>query len=155
MYFHVSANIVVNIFRVSYLYLHFKEWFISYITIHFNLYCALLLYCGSWEDTVQYILSGNWMPHFLGSKAHNHHSKDLRAGICTNPQKGPQCMNRMIDLSDWCSRCIVCARLMHEKNTGKDYHRRDNNLFNYLFIYYNLMANKSKCTHRQSPKDNL
>ena len=28
-------------------------------------------------------------------------SKDLHAGICANPQKGPQCMNRiMIDLSD-------------------------------------------------------
>ena len=27
-------------------------------------------------------------------------SKDLHAGICTNPQKGAQCMNRMIDLSD-------------------------------------------------------
>ena len=27
-------------------------------------------------------------------------SKDLHAGICTNPQKGAQCMNRIIDLSD-------------------------------------------------------
>ena len=27
-------------------------------------------------------------------------SKDLHALICTNPQKGAQCMNRMIDLSD-------------------------------------------------------
>ena len=27
-------------------------------------------------------------------------SKDLHAGVCTNPQKGAQCMNRMIDLSD-------------------------------------------------------
>ena len=27
-------------------------------------------------------------------------SKDLHAGICTNPQKGAQCINRMIDLSD-------------------------------------------------------
>ena len=27
-------------------------------------------------------------------------SKDLHAGICANPQKGAQCMNRMIDLSD-------------------------------------------------------
>ena len=26
-------------------------------------------------------------------------SKDLRAGICANPQKGAQCMNRMIDSS--------------------------------------------------------
>ena len=26
--------------------------------------------------------------------------QDLHAGICTNPQKGAQCMNRMIDLSD-------------------------------------------------------
>ena len=27
-------------------------------------------------------------------------SRDLHAGICANPQKGAQCMNRMIDLSD-------------------------------------------------------
>ena len=27
-------------------------------------------------------------------------SKDLLAGICTNPQKGAQCMNRIIDSSD-------------------------------------------------------
>ena len=27
-------------------------------------------------------------------------SKDLHAGICANPQKGAQCMNRMIDLSN-------------------------------------------------------
>ena len=27
-------------------------------------------------------------------------SKDLHAGICTNPQKRSQCMNRMIDLCD-------------------------------------------------------
>ena len=27
-------------------------------------------------------------------------SQDLHAGICTNPQKGSQCMNRMIDLCD-------------------------------------------------------
>ena len=27
-------------------------------------------------------------------------SKDLHAGICANLQKGAQCMNRMIDLSD-------------------------------------------------------
>ena len=26
--------------------------------------------------------------------------KDLHAGICANPQKGAQCMNRTIDLSD-------------------------------------------------------
>ena len=44
MYFHVSANIVVNIFTVSYLHLQFKVWFISYITINFNLHCALLLW---------------------------------------------------------------------------------------------------------------
>ena len=25
---------------------------------------------------------------------------DLHGGICANPQKGAQCMNRMIDLSD-------------------------------------------------------
>ena len=54
-------------------------------------------------------------------------SKDLHAGICTNPQKGAQCMNRMIDLSDWRSRSMVCARLMHKKNTSKDCDKRDNN----------------------------
>ena len=27
-------------------------------------------------------------------------SKDLHAGICANPQKAAQCMNRMIDLTD-------------------------------------------------------
>ena len=54
-------------------------------------------------------------------------SKDLHAGICTNPQKGAQCMNRMIDLSDWRSRCMVCARLLHKKNTSKDSDNRDNN----------------------------
>ena len=27
-------------------------------------------------------------------------SKDLHAGICANPRKGAQCMNRMIDSSD-------------------------------------------------------
>ena len=35
-------------------------------------------------------------------------------------------INRMIDLSDWCSRCMVCARLMQKKNTNKDCDRRDN-----------------------------
>ena len=41
-------------------------------------------------------------------------SKDLHAGICTNPQKGAWCMNKMIDLSDWCPRCMVCVQLMHK-----------------------------------------
>ena len=27
-------------------------------------------------------------------------SNDVHAGICPNPQKGAQCMNRIIDLSD-------------------------------------------------------
>ena len=27
-------------------------------------------------------------------------SKDLLAGVCTNPQEGAYCMNRMTDLSD-------------------------------------------------------
>ena len=31
---------------------------------------------------------------------HDRYSKDLHAGICTNPQKGAQCMNRMNDMSD-------------------------------------------------------
>ena len=36
-------------------------------------------------------------------------------------------MNRMIDLSDWRSRGMVCARLMHKKDTRKDCDKRDNN----------------------------
>ena len=31
---------------------------------------------------------------------YDRNSKDLHAGIRANPQKGAQCMNRMIDLSD-------------------------------------------------------
>ena len=116
---------------------------------------TVVIPCGCW--CTWYSKEGDGRKHqesIIGSYC-DRDPKDLPTGICANPQKGPQCMNRMIDLSDWCCRCIVCARLMHEKNTSKDYHRRDNNLFNYLFIYYNLMANNSKCTHRQSPKDNL
>ena len=53
-------------------------------------------------------------------------------------------MNRMIDLSDWRSRCMVCARLMHKNNTREDCDNRDNNnnnnyinvLYIYLFIYF-------------------
>ena len=36
----------------------------------------------------------------------------------------------MIDLGDWCPRCMVCARLMHKKNTSKDCDRRDSNVDN-------------------------
>ena len=36
-------------------------------------------------------------------------------------------MNRKIDLSDLRSRYMLCARLMHRKNTRKDYDKRDNN----------------------------
>ena len=39
-------------------------------------------------------------------------------------------MIRMIDLGDWCPRCMVCARLMHKKNTSKDCDRRDSNVDN-------------------------
>ena len=45
--------------------------------------------------------------------------KDLHARICTNPQEGSYCMNRMIDLSDRCSRCMVCTRLMHKRTAAK------------------------------------
>ena len=37
---------------------------------------------------------------FNNNNNNNNNKKDLHAGICTNPQKGAQCMNRMIDLSD-------------------------------------------------------
>ena len=36
-------------------------------------------------------------------------------------------MNRMIDLSHGRSRCMVCARMMHKKNTSKDCDNRDSN----------------------------
>ena len=39
-------------------------------------------------------------------------------------------MNSMIVFSDWCSRCTVCTRLMHKKNTSKDCVLRDNTATN-------------------------
>ena len=39
-------------------------------------------------------------------------------------------MNSMIVFSDWCSRCMVCTRLMHKKNTSKDFVWRDNTATN-------------------------
>ena len=39
-------------------------------------------------------------------------------------------MNSMIVFSDWCSRCMVCTRLMHKKNTSKDCVWRDNTATN-------------------------
>ena len=53
--------------------------------------------------------------------------EDLHAGICTNPQEGSWSMNRITDLSNWFSRCMVCTRLIHKKNTSKDCDRRENN----------------------------
>ena len=69
-------------------------------------------------------------------------SKDLHAGICSNPQKDAQCMNRMIDLSDWRSRCMVCARLMHKKNNSKECDKRNNNNNNNNNNNYNYNNNK-------------
>ena len=39
-------------------------------------------------------------------------------------------MNSIIVFSDWCSRCTVCTRLMHKKNTSKDCVLRDNTATN-------------------------
>ena len=39
-------------------------------------------------------------------------------------------MNSMIGFSDWCSRCMVCTRLMHKKNTSKECVLRDNTATN-------------------------
>ena len=39
-------------------------------------------------------------------------------------------MNSMIVYSDWCSRCMVCTRLMHKKNTSKECVLRDNTATN-------------------------
>ena len=39
-------------------------------------------------------------------------------------------MNSMIVFSDWCSRCMVCTRLMHKKNTSRDCVWRDNTATN-------------------------
>ena len=75
--------------------------------------------------------------------------KDLHAGICTNPQNSAWGMNRMIDLSDWCSRCMVCARLMHKKNTGKDCDKRENNNDNGNFICVFECTIVNLATYRQ------
>ena len=37
---------------------------------------------------------------YIRESYYDRDSKDLHAGICANPQKGAQCVNRMIDLSD-------------------------------------------------------
>ena len=73
------------------------------------------------------IINGRKHHESIRESYYDRDSKDMHAGICTNPQKGAQCMNRMIDLSDSRSRCMVCARLMHKKNTSKDCDNRDNN----------------------------
>ena len=56
--------------------------------------------CGCW--CAWYSKEGYGRKHqeSIRESYYDRDSKDLHAGICTNPQKGAQCMNRMIDLSD-------------------------------------------------------
>ena len=54
-------------------------------------------------------------------------------------------MNRLIDLSDYCLRCMVCARPMHKRNTSKDCDRRDNNNNNNEIIIIIIIITMIKC----------
>ena len=56
--------------------------------------------CGCW--CTWYTEEGYGIKHqeSIRESYYDRDSKDLHAGICTNPQKGSQCMNRMIDLCD-------------------------------------------------------
>ena len=58
----------------------------------------------------------------------------------------------MIDLSDRRFRCMVCARLMHKKNTIKDFDKRDNNN-NHNNVNNNNNNNNSKVNN--SDNNNL
>ena len=82
--------------------------------------------CGCWCTWYGEKGYGRKHQESIRESYYDRDSKDLRAGICANRQKGAQCMNRMIDLSDSRCRCMVCARLMHKKNTSKDCDKRDN-----------------------------
>ena len=56
--------------------------------------------CGCWCAWYSEEGCGRKHQESIRESYYDRDSKDLHAGICTNPQKGAQCMNRMIDLSD-------------------------------------------------------
>ena len=56
--------------------------------------------CGWWCTWYSEEGYGRKHQESIRESYYDRDSKDLHAGICTNPQKGAQCMNRMIDLSD-------------------------------------------------------
>ena len=56
--------------------------------------------CGCWCAWYSEEGYGRKHQESIKESYYDRDSKDLHAGICTNPQKGVQCMNRMIDLSD-------------------------------------------------------
>ena len=56
--------------------------------------------CGCW--CAWYSKEGYGRKHeeSIRESYYDRDSKDLHAGICANPQKGAECRNRIIDLSD-------------------------------------------------------
>ena len=56
--------------------------------------------CGCWCAWYSEEGYGRKHQESIRESYYDRDSKDLHAGICANPQKGAQCMNRMIDLSD-------------------------------------------------------
>ena len=56
--------------------------------------------CGCWCAWYSEEGYGRKHQESIRESYYDRDSKDLHAGICANPQKGTQCMNRMIDLSD-------------------------------------------------------
>ena len=57
-------------------------------------------HCGCWCAWYSEEGYGRKHQESIRESCYDRDSKDLHAGICSNPQKGAQSMNRMIDLSD-------------------------------------------------------
>ena len=64
-------------------------------------------------------------------------------------------MNSMIVFSDWCSRCMVCTRLMHKKNTSKDCVWRDNTATNTATATAAAAAAATTTTTTYNSNDNI
>ena len=56
--------------------------------------------CGCWCAWYSEEGYGRKHQENIRESYYDRDSNDLHAGICANPQKGAQCMNRMTDLSD-------------------------------------------------------
>ena len=56
--------------------------------------------CGCWCTWYSEEGYGRKHQESIKESYYYRNSKDLHAGICTNPQKGSQCMNRMTELCD-------------------------------------------------------